>query len=123
VSTFERQSGVAVSYERSGDPVRVDDQTAIHVYRILQEALANVARHSGSRQAAVRLRSRGRSIELEVEDRGCGFSPHTSRRGLGLVAMRERAALLGGTLTVEGGPDGGTRVRLIVPLKTPSAVA
>jgi signal transduction histidine kinase len=123
LSTFERQSGVAVSYERSGDPVRVDDQTAIHVYRILQEALANVARHSGAKQAEVHLRSRGRSIELDVEDRGHGFNPDASRRGLGLVAMRERAALLGGTLAVEGGPGGGTRVRLIVPLKTPSAVA
>ena len=123
LTTFERQSGVAVSYERAGDPVRVDDQTAIHVYRVLQEALANVARHSGAKQAAVRLRSRGRSIELEIEDHGRGFSPNGSRRGLGLVAMRERAALLGGTLTVEGGPDSGTRVRLIVPLKTPSAVA
>ena len=123
LSTFERQSGVAVSYERSGDPVRVDDQTAIHVYRILQEALANVARHSGSTQAQVRLRSRGRSLELEVADRGRGFSPGASGRGLGLVAMRERAALLGGTLTVGGGADGGTRVRLIVPLKAPSAVA
>ena len=62
-------------------------------------------------------------MELEIEDRGRGFSPNGSRRGLGLVAMRERAALLGGTLTVEGGPEGGTRVRLIVPLKTPSVVA
>ena len=112
-----------MSYERLGEPVRVDDQTAIHVYRILQEALANVARHSGSTEAQVRLRSRGLSLELAVEDRGRGFSPGASRRGLGLVAMRERAALLGGTLTVEGGPAGGTRVRLIVPLKAPSAVA
>ena len=123
LTTFERQSGVSVSYERIGEPVHVDDQTAIHVYRVLQEALANVARHSGAEQAAVRLQSRGRSIELEIEDRGRGFRPNGSRRGLGLVAMRERAALLGGTLTVEGGPEGGTRVRLIVPLKTPSAVA
>ena len=123
LSTFERQSGVSVSYERIGDPVRVDDQTAIHVYRVLQEALANVARHSDSKQAQVRLRSAGGSLELEVADRGRGFRPGTSRRGLGLVAMRERAALLGGTLTVENGPDGGTRVLLIVPLKAPSAVA
>ncbi len=60
LSTFERQSGVSVSYERAGDPVHVDAQKAIHVYRVLQEALANVARHSGARQASVRLRSRRR---------------------------------------------------------------
>src|SRR5687768_6579296 len=123
LSTFERQSGLSVSYERIGEPVRVNDQTAIHVYRVLQEALANVARHSGARRAHVRLRARGASLELEVEDYGRGFSPGASRRGLGLVAMRERAALLGGTLTVGGGADGGTHVRLIVPLKAPSAVA
>jgi signal transduction histidine kinase len=122
LSTFERQSGVSVSYERLGDPVRVSDGTAIHIYRVVQEALANVARHSGARQAQVRLRSDGRSIELEIEDRGRGFDPHLSRRGLGLVAMRERAALLGGTLDVEAVAGGGTRVRLTVPV-TPSSAA
>jgi signal transduction histidine kinase len=123
LSTFERQSGVSVSYERAGNPVHVDAQKAIHVYRVLQEALANVARHSGARQASVRLRSHNDSLELEVEDHGRGFEPHGSRRGLGLVAMRERAALLGGTLEVAGVPDGGTRVRLTVPIPAPSAAA
>lgn len=123
LSTFERQSGVKVSYERIGEPVRVNDQTAIHVYRVLQEALANVARHSGAREASVRLRSRDRTLELEIEDRGRGFAPDESRRGLGLVAMRERAALVGGSLDVDGVPGGGTRVRLTVPASASSAVA
>ena len=123
LSTFERQSGVDVAYERDGDPVQVSDQTAIHVYRVLQEALANVARHSGATRASVRLRASGGAIHLEVEDRGHGFSPNGSRRGLGLVAMRERAALLGGTLEVANIPDGGTRVHLTVPASTPGAVA
>ena len=120
LSTFQRQSNVSVTYERSGDPVRIDDQTAIHVYRVLQEALANVARHSGTTAAVVRLRSGGTSIQLDVEDRGRGFTPNGSRRGLGLIAMRERAALLGGTLDVTSVPDGGTRVRLIVPARVAS---
>jgi signal transduction histidine kinase len=123
LSTFERQSGVTVTYQRIGDPVRVSDQTAIQVYRVLQEALANVARHSGSREASVRLRSRGQSLELDIEDHGRGFAPDGSRRGLGLVAMRERAALVGGTLDVSAVPGGGTRVRLTVPTVTSSAVA
>jgi signal transduction histidine kinase len=118
LSTFQRQSKVIVTYERSGDPVRIDDQTAIHVYRVLQEALANVARHSGATEAAVRLRSDGGSIQLDVEDRGRGFTLNGSRRGLGLVAMRERAALLHGTLEVSNVPQGGTRVRLTVPATT-----
>ena len=122
LSTFERQSGVSVTYQRMGDPVRVSDQTAIHVYRVLQEALANVARHSGAREASVRLRSREQTLELEIEDRGRGFAPDGSRRGLGLVAMRERAALVGGTLDVGEVAGGGTRVRLTVPAATSSAV-
>jgi len=94
---------------------RLDDQAAIHVYRVLQESLANVARHSGSQHATVRLRSSGQLLELEVEDHGRGFPPGESRRGLGLVAMRERAALVGGTLDVSEAPGGGTLVRLTVP--------
>ena len=123
LSTFERQSGVSVSYERVGTPAPVDEQTAIHVYRVLQEALANVARHSGAEQASVRLRSRDKVLQLEIEDRGRGIDASLSRRGLGLVAMRERAALVGGTLEVTALPDGGTRVTLSVPTKAPSAVA
>ncbi len=123
LTTYERQSGVEVTYERIGDPVRVDEQAAIHVYRVLKEALANVARHSGSERASVRLRSRDRSLELEIEDHGRGISRGESRRGLGLVAMRERAALVGGTLHVGEAPGGGTLVRLTVPARAPSAVA
>ena len=124
LSTFERQSDVKVTYERIGDPIRVDEQTAIHVYRVLQEALANVTRHSGARHATVRLRTKERSVELEIEDRGRGIAPGGSSRGLGLVAMRERAALVGGTLHVGPVPGGGTLVRLTVPATAiPSAVA
>ena len=65
--------------------------SAIHVYRVLQEALNNVARHSGSQQAWVRLRFEPDVLELEVEDHGKGFGGAPARRGLGLVAMRERA--------------------------------
>ena len=95
----------------------------VAVHRVAREGLANVARHSGARQASVRLRSNEQFLELEVADRGRGFEPQGSRRGLGLVAMRERAALLGGTLEVTGVPDGGTRVRLTVPIPASSAVA
>lgn len=123
LSTFERQTGVAVSYERPSQIARVGDQTAIHVYRVLQEALANVARHSGAGQAFVRLRAADGGLQLEIEDRGRGFAPDASGRGLGLLAMRERAALVGGTLDVTSLPEGGTRVRLTVPADARSAVA
>ena len=108
------------SYERTGEPVRVDAQTAIHVYRVLQEALANVARHSGA-TAGIGPAALATAIASSSRSKitAAGSTPHGSRRGLGLVAMRERAALLGGTLEVAGVPDGGTRVRLTVPASTP----
>jgi signal transduction histidine kinase len=116
LASFEKQCGIEVSYERHGDPVVVDEQTGIHVYRVLQEALGNVARHSGAKRAAVRLRSSQGALELEIEDHGAGFRTERSHRGLGLIAMRERAELIGGTVQFTRPPQGGTLVRLKVPL-------
>jgi signal transduction histidine kinase len=121
LSTVQKQFGIEVSYQRLGERAVVDEQTAIHVYRVLQEALANVARHSGARHAFVRLRATASNLELEVEDHGRGIVTDVSRRGLGLVAMRERAAILGGTLEFLQPPQGGTLVRLEVPIAGRSA--
>ena len=122
LSTFEKQFGIEVSYQRHGEPVVVDAQTGIHVYRVLQEALGNVARHSGARRASVRLRFSGDTLELEVEDHGAGLTSDRSHRGLGLVAMRERAELLGGTVEFTQPPQGGTLVRLRVPSVRTAAI-
>jgi signal transduction histidine kinase len=116
LSTVERQLDVAVAYERSGPVRRVDSTVGIHVYRVLQEALSNVARHSGAAQARVRLRVRSDALELEIEDRGRGLTGAGEHRGLGLVAMRERAELIHGHLEFLRPPEGGTLVRLKVPL-------
>jgi signal transduction histidine kinase len=116
LSTVEKQLGLHVSYERVGTPVPIDATVGIHVYRVLQEALSNVARHSGTTAAVVRLGFEAGTLQLEVEDRGKGVDPRTSPRGLGLVAMRERAELLHGTMTLLAVPGNGTRVRLTVPL-------
>lgn len=118
LSTVERQLGIKVEYERSGVAAQIDDTTGIHVYRVLQEAISNVARHSGAKSARVRLHCGDGSLELDVEDHGTGLDAGPSRRGLGLVAMRERAALLGGTLELRRPRDGGTLVRLKVPITT-----
>lgn len=117
VSTVQRQLDMAVSYERAGPAIAVDGTTSIHVYRVMQEALSNAARHSGSAEARVRLRFDDGVLALEVEDRGCGIDANMSRRGLGIVAMRERAELVGGTLEFLRPAGGGTLVRLRVPLE------
>ena len=105
------QTGVGISYEKSGAPFPVSGNSAVHIYRILQEALNNVARHSGAKKAWVRLRFAKEGLELEIEDRGSGFATARAKRGLGLIAMRERTELLGGTLKFEVPAGGGTRVR------------
>ncbi len=115
--TVEKQLGLTVDYAREGPPAPVGATTAIHVYRVLQEALSNVARHAGTDQVRVRLRFLPGALELEIEDAGRGLADRGTGRGLGMVAMRERAALVGGTLTVARPPAGGTRVHLRVPLE------
>jgi signal transduction histidine kinase len=94
-------------------------ETAIHVYRILQESLNNVVRHANSAVAWVRLRRDANELQLEVEDRGVGLPPPSDRRdGLGLVGMRERAELVRGRLVLSRPAEGGTLVHLEVPLET-----
>ena len=115
---FERQTGIKVRYEKKGEGPALTDRVAIHVYRVLQEALSNLARHSGSPVAVVRLAFPPGRLSLEVEDHGAGMpeSQNGARKGIGMTAMRERAELLQGSFEVLRPGDGGTLVRLDVPL-------
>jgi len=124
IPTAERQMGLALHYEKSGAAFAVDTAAGVHIYRVLQEALNNVSRHSGGPEAWVRLKFLGEGLRLEVEDHGKGMVKsavilqHAAARGamgIGLVGMRERAELIGGTLELLQPPGGGTLVRLTVP--------
>ena len=111
---FERQTGIEIRYEKSGEARPLDRELSIHLYRVMQEALTNVARHSGSKCAAVRLRFGDQNLVLEIEDEGSGFGS-TQQKGLGLVSMRERAELMNGTIEYLG-ENGGALVRVTVPV-------
>ncbi len=115
IPTVGRQTGLALHYEKTGQPFPVETSAGVHIYRVLQEALNNVSRHSGARAAWIWLRFSPDALELEVEDHGTGFVAEKKPRGIGLVAMRERAELIGGTLAVSPRPQGGTKVRLQIP--------
>ncbi len=115
IPTVERQTGIAISYEKQGQPFEMDGSAAVQVYRVLQEALNNTARHSGAKQAWVRLRFLPAMLELEVEDHGVGFSGRPVKQGIGLVAMRERAELMGGSIVFSTPAEGGTLLHLMVP--------
>ena len=110
----ERQNGIVIHYTKAGASFPVESRAGIHVYRVLQEALNNATRHSGAKEVWVRLRFLDQELELDVEDHGKGFQSN-GRRGIGLVAMRERAELLNGKLQFLHPQGGGTLVRLTVP--------
>jgi signal transduction histidine kinase len=115
IPTVGRQTGIALHYEKTGKPFAVETSAGVHIYRVLQEALNNVSRHSGVTEAWIRLGFSPDLLELEVEDHGTGFVAEKMQRGIGLVAMRERAELIGGTLVISPRPQGGTKVRLRIP--------
>jgi signal transduction histidine kinase len=113
---FEKQTGIAIRYEKDGESRLIHRDVSIHLYRVLQEALNNVARHSKSAQARVRLRYLNEAVVLEVEDDGIGFREKAENRGMGLTSMRERAELVGGRVEFLPRNGGGALVRLTVPL-------
>jgi signal transduction histidine kinase len=115
VAQFGKQTGIVIRYEKQGSGPMVGSSEAIHVYRILQETLNNVVRHSKSSTAWVRLKITPHHLRLEVEDHGIGVSEGASG-GLGLIAMRERADILQGKIELQRPVEGGTLVILEMPL-------
>lgn len=123
VREFSRRHGLACRLAVRGLDVPLGSEHDLHLYRIVQEALTNVARHARARRVAVRLHRRGQMLTLAVHDDGVGFTPDDGEaRGLGLTTMRERAEIMGGTLTIRSRPRRGTEVRIAVPLAVGEAV-
>ena len=110
-----RRSEVEVEVDAPEIPGDLRDDVKICLYRLVQEALNNVAKHSGARHAWVTLRQDQRQIALTVRDDGNGFDPERSR-GLGILGMKERLRLLHGLLTIESAAGSGTSIAASVPL-------
>ena len=119
---FAERSGLACVWDVQLDGVDLESARAAGVFRILQESLTNVARHSRARDVEVALRREGDALTLEVSDDGIGIDPGgPPREGFGLLGMRERARDLGGTLAIERRDPNGTRLYLRVPLAIEAA--
>ncbi len=115
VSRFSAQTGLAVELN-AGRIDRYPPEVETAAYRIVQEALTNAARHASADTVCVRLSGDAAGLAVEIDDNGCGFDPTQSPPGTGgLSGMRERAELLGGTLTLESAPSAGTRVTARLP--------
>ncbi|MCH8503465.1 MAG: histidine kinase [Ectothiorhodospiraceae bacterium] len=113
----ERHPEIACKAEVSDALDHVEPSASIHVYRLLQEALTNISRHSSAARVTLRMRRLSPSLlELSLGDDGRGFDPDSATPGFGLLGMRERLAGIGGTLAIASEPGIGTQVRFGVPL-------
>jgi PAS domain S-box-containing protein len=117
---FTAQTGVAVRFKQNGlVEARFPSDFELAAYRIVQEALTNVARHAGVKSAEVRVWTDPQGLHLKIEDRGIGFESQlqlTALGALGIAGMHERVLLCGGTLNLDSSPGKGTRVYAILPL-------
>lgn len=119
LTLFQRQTGIAVESEFALPAVRLPGELETTIFRIVQESLTNVARHSGSPAAHVMVTQEDGQVRVEIVDRGMGFDPEAIRArqdSLGLVGLTERARLAGGDLEIISLPGRGTRVQAIFPL-------
>ena len=104
-------------------PGRLAIETETACFRVAQEALTNAARHARATRVAMRLRVEHEQLALSIEDDGCGFDQESvrqrpaTRSSLGLISMKERAALAGGRFEIESATGGGTRVLAVFPLR------
>jgi signal transduction histidine kinase len=116
-----QQAGWTTRFVAEVGDARMPAAVETAAFRILQEGLANAARHAASTLVEVALRRRVGWLDLEVSDNGVGIGPDGmagAGRGLGLAGMRERTRLLGGTFQIESGASGGTLIRVALPLGT-----
>lgn len=125
---LREQSGLATVIEwQAGEDERLDPDLETLVFRIAQESLNNVVKHSGQLAARLAVRRHGGSLEFAVADTGRGFdvvrvlSPSGGAAGLGLRGIRDRVELFGGQFAVESAPGRGSRLRVVVPLPEPPA--
>jgi signal transduction histidine kinase len=119
VRDFSRRAGIPMEIEATPAEARLPPEVEVALFRVIQEGLTNIAKHSRAGHAWVSLQVKRQAVEATVRDDGIGFDVdkvmHASGRSLGLFGMRERVELMGGNFTVESWPGKGTRLHLVVP--------
>jgi signal transduction histidine kinase len=119
----QRTHNLEVEFTSSNVPRKLPSDLRLAVFRIVQEALHNVLKHSGQNRASVRVEGTPAHLQLTVRDHGLGFEVHEAAhvRGLGLISMRERAIALKGQITIWSRPGEGTEIRAQIPIAPPDA--
>ena len=119
LQNFAQNTDIPYQFNAPQEAIPLDPEAAITVFRIAQEALTNVAKHAHATRVAINLGVYEDCLLLTITDDGTGIKPTRNARnnhGFGILGMTERAAVLGGTLTVQAAPLGGTQVSLQIPL-------
>ncbi len=115
---FSKKQGVAVYFTEHDVPPHLPEHVPLCLYRILQESLQNIAKHSEASVVKVELDRGLDGVHLTVEDNGIGFDPaNHGQGGLGLLSMRERLRLVGGSIRIDSAPSQGTRVKVLAPIR------
>jgi signal transduction histidine kinase len=113
---FSRSEVIQVSFHVGAELRSVHPDVAVCLYRITQEALRNVARHSRSQQASVEINLDTKGIHLSIADKGVGFDLKSMKRGLGIISIQERVQLLLGSVTIKTAPGQGTCMEVVIPV-------
>jgi signal transduction histidine kinase len=125
VNEFSARHGIAIDFGHAAVPASLPSDVALSLYRVTEESLTNIAKHSRTQSVRVKLKGRPDGIVLTVEDNGIGFEPdHVEHRaGLGFVSMRERLRVIRGTVRVDSSPSRGTKISAWVPAGSLAASA
>lgn len=115
---YQNRTGIVCDMQLDVGDLQVDPERSTALFRIFQEILTNVARHAHATRVNVVMKQTGADLVLEVNDNGRGIEPSRVKgdKSLGLLGMRERALILGGSVDIQGAPGKGTRVRVTMPL-------
>ncbi|MBI4463538.1 MAG: PAS domain S-box protein [Acidobacteria bacterium] len=120
VAEFSTLRDIRAEFVADLIPARLPSEVALCLYRIIEEGLSNVVKHSGARSARVKLSASAEAIHLTIEDDGTGFDPNAveQKAGLGMISMRERLRLVQGRFHIHSSPSQGTRIEAWIPAKS-----
>jgi len=117
IDKFQNSSEIEFNVDIDEEPIDTPHAIAIAVYRVAQEWLTNVLKHSSADNVKVALHREGTKLALEISDNGTGFDPQTVKKGLGLKGIEERASMIGASLKITSNPGEGAEIKLIVDLR------
>lgn len=114
---FSASTAIRVNLNDDGSADSLPEADKTSLYRIVQEALTNCARHSDARSAMIKLASEDDRYIIRIEDDGKGFNPSTQERGIGLIGIHERVSEMNGTIDLISAPGAGTKIYISIPLR------